>query len=309
MSNLNHFAISSILGSEIVGPFKAGHGQIGSLQDAQRYFDKRKASEPPSVIHDDEPVEMTEVKRVFLDLRNERGDRGSPDLYVADPERNAAFVMNCRAADLRASPYTLNKALLRARKYGYLPDLKSIRTSVKYEDFAFAVELAATEMKYRMAASIDDILCDPSLASEFDAIATKIAPGHTSFEYRWAILSIRKAGRMSKTLANIEVPELKEHFRLVEGALNAIPDSDGVYLLYENSRPLYAHGTPSLRHGIAMLQKPEAIAAIADNFWKPDFDSLIVNYATVPLKAHVRPVEHKIIEEKKPIFNVPRQAA
>ena len=32
---VNHFAISSILGSEIVGAFKAGHGQIVQIISAQ----------------------------------------------------------------------------------------------------------------------------------------------------------------------------------------------------------------------------------------------------------------------------------
>ena len=58
-----------------------------------------------------------------------------------------------------------------------------------------------------------------------------------------------------------------------------------------------------------MLRKPEAIAAIADNFWKPDLENLSIAYATVPAKDRYRPLEQIIIEEKKPIFDVPRKAA
>ena len=39
MSRLNHYAISAILGSEVIGPVKMGHGQIASMVGGQKYFD------------------------------------------------------------------------------------------------------------------------------------------------------------------------------------------------------------------------------------------------------------------------------
>jgi hypothetical protein len=307
MKSLNHFALSSILGSEIVGPFKAGHGRIDSLGDAQRYFDLLEANEPPSVAHDDEAVDINVIKDAFLELREELNDRGSPDLYVADPGRNATFLEKCYAAGATASPFAINKALLRARQNGQLSGLNSVRTKIEnLEEIAFAVEFAATELKYRAGASIDDIICDPDLAAQFDTIAMKITPGREPLDYRWAILSIRKAGRNRE---DFRVPELRAHVPLVKGSLNAVPDTTGVFLLSEKERPLYVRGTDHLRHGIELLRKPTAISAMTDKFWKPDFDLLVVNYAVVPKKGLVKPVEQKIIEDKRPIFNVSRQAA
>src|SRR5438034_11115742 len=109
MSDINHFAISSILNSEIVGRFESGHGQINSQGDAQRYFDLLGVTESPAILHRHEEVDVKRVIEAFHAVRNARGDRGSPDLYVADPERNAAFIAKCRALGLRCSSYLLNK--------------------------------------------------------------------------------------------------------------------------------------------------------------------------------------------------------
>jgi hypothetical protein len=306
MAGPDPFTISSIFGAEIVGPFKPGHGQIGSLGDVQKAMECSAATAPPAALHKHEKADIQSVKQVFLELREARGDRGSPDLYVADPERNSAFLAACRKAGLQASPYTLNKVLLKARKAGLLLGLHSVKTSIDYEDFAFAVEFAATDLDYRTGASIDDILCDPGLSAEFEAIARRIAPGHKAFEYRWAILSIRKRERQGR----VSVPDLAEHIRLLGEPLERVPETGGVYLLYDKARPLYAKGTERLRHGIELHRQPQVIEAFREKFWKPDLDNLVMRFAQLQLPSKgLRTVVQRIIEINKPIFNVPRRAA
>jgi hypothetical protein len=196
MSKLNHYVISSILRSEIVGPVWVGHGQINSLGDARRISQLLTSAEASE---DGDGGKRDKEKIVqALGLRRERGDQGSPDLYVADPQRNKLFIAACRELKLDAGAYRLNKTLMNARKASLLKGLKSKRVFSRYEDFAFACEFAGTELKYKRGATIDDIVCDPHLAEEFDAIARRLAPGHSSFEYRWGLLSIRKTGRAAK---------------------------------------------------------------------------------------------------------------
>lgn len=308
MNEINHFAISSILNSEIVGRAKFGHGQIASLGDAQRFVDMLGVGESPSNVHQNESVDVEAVKRAFLAVRKARGDRGSPDLYVADPDRNAIFLAKCREIGIGASDYTINKTLFYARKNNYLPGLKSVRTSIDYEEFAFASEFAATELKYKTGATIDDIVCDPGLASQFDAIARKLAPGFSSFEYRWAILSIHKKQRR-KLPPSFRMPAFTERFRLVADPLEQVPDTRGVYLLYVKQKLLYARSTERLRHGIELHRNPKLLRPIAETLWKPNPEDFIVSYAVLPEKKLLRPLEEKIVQEKQPIFNVPRSAA
>ncbi len=308
MSDVNHSAISSILGSEIVGEFKAGHGQIGSLGDAQRFVEARRVATSPAALHHGEVADIDQVVKVFRELREARGDRGSPDLYVADPERNAALLAACRKAGLQASDYALNKALLSARKKGLLKNLRSARTVFNDEDYAFASELAATELKYLTGASIDDLVCDPALAARFDAIAKRLAPGFSSLQYRWAILSLRKRTAWKP---GWQMPGLTRQFRLVKDPLESIPDEQGVYLLSEQEggkqKPLYARATEHLRHAAEVHRSGRLLSAISDRLWRPDPESFVMSYTVLP-SAMLEPVEKKVVEEKRPIFNVPRKA-
>jgi hypothetical protein len=311
MSKVNQFAISAILNSEIVGRFEVGHGQIDCLGDAQHFLDLRGIVQAPAEIHGDEKVDKEKVKEAFLQIRNARGDRGSSDLYIAEQERNSLFLGKCRQLGLKVSDYILNKTLLNARKNKLLTGLGSIRTSIDYEDIAFACEFAATELKYKLGVSIDDIVCDPLLSAQFDEIATKLSPGHTSFEYRWAILSIRKSGRSVDWKDSYKMPRFEGVFKLANDPLDKIPADCGAYILYENSksRPLYARSTQRLRHAIDLHRQSKFIDAILDKFWQPNPNDFLIKFAQIPTKMMLKPVERKIIEDEKPLFNVPRVAA
>jgi site-specific DNA-methyltransferase (adenine-specific) len=215
----------------------------------------------------------------------------------------------CRELGIQASDYAINKRLMYARKLGHLRGLDSVRTRFNYEDYAFASEFAATELKYKTGASIDDILCDPDLASQFDAIAKKLAPGFTSLRYRWAILSIRKAGRKAEWKPGYQMPELTGPFRLIRDRLEDLPAEGGIYLLSEREKPLYARATRSIRHGVKLHRQPQALSAVKDIFWQPKLDDFVVTFAVLDSASLFRPVERKLIEEKRPVFNVPRVAA
>src|SRR5262245_771356 len=96
MSNLNHYAISAILHSEIVGPVKTGHGQIASLGDVQRYFDTLAADERPTGHVQGRGIDVDRLKQAFFAARKTFKDTGSTDRYIADPERNQVFLALCR---------------------------------------------------------------------------------------------------------------------------------------------------------------------------------------------------------------------
>ena len=305
MAQLNHYAISSILGSQIIGRAKVAHGQIGSLQTLQNIIDLRNRLVSPAELYHSEQVSQDLVIEAFHAARQ---DRGSPDLYVADPQRNREFLKKCRDLGAEASDYSLNKALLNARKGRKLSGLDSVRTHLEFEEYAFACELAAIELHYRIGASIDDIICDPELAARFDSIASKLAPGHTPFEYRWAVLSIRKAGRQSEWKTEFPLPAFEKPLPLLSDAVEQVPNDVGVYLLSEGQKPLYARGTIDLKHGIEKLRDPRLIQELVDQLWQPDPNNFLVSYATVPQRKLMRPLERLVIAEKKPILNVPRAA-
>lgn len=306
MSNLNHFAIARILHSEILGPVSPGHGQLGSLQIVEDVFCIRQKPVSPDEVHTGESVDMDDVIQAFHDVRN---DRKSPDFYVAEPERNRRFIERCRKLGVQASEYTMNKVLLNARKSNRLKGLDSEKTRFNHDEYAFASEFAATEIRYRTGASVDDIICDPELRSEFDQLASKLAPGHSPLEYRWALLSIRKAGRQAaKREAEYDVPPLSPPTRLFSDAVEGVPRNPGVYLLLEQQRPLYARGVRDLHHGVELHRREDFLKPLLERLWRPSPDDLLFSYATLSERKLLRPVEQRLIRERRPLFNIPPAA-
>jgi hypothetical protein len=71
----------------------------------------------------------------------------------------------------------------------------------------------------------------------------------------------------------------------------------------------YARSTHDLRHGVELHRRPSAISAITEASWRPALDDFIVSYAVLSTPKLLRPTETKIIEERRPLFNVPRSLA
>lgn len=308
MVAINQFELSSIFNSEIVGKARFSHGQLGIPGDVQKYLHLLRVAKAPSERHPSERADMAVVGKAFFDVRNRRNDQGSPDLYIADPVRNDEFIEKCRELGVEESAYIVNKTLLFMRKNNHLKGLHSRKTSIGYEDFAFACEFAATEIRCETTATIDDLLCDPDLATRFDSIARRVAPGYSSFQYRWAILSIRKSGRHAEWKPEYIMPHRQARLRLGYDPLESVPDTLGVYTLFERDSPLYTRATEHLRHGIGIHLRPQTLAGMQSELWQPQPGSLVISYATLPEKKLLRPVEHRLIKEEKPIFNVPRAA-
>ena len=92
--------------------------------------------------------------------------------------------------------------------------------------------------------SLDDILCDPSLAARFDEFAGRIKPGVPPLHWRWAALAFRKTGRR-RTLGTTAAFELRDAARQPL-LFDAVPPVAGLYMLTANERPIYVNETGDL---------------------------------------------------------------
>jgi site-specific DNA-methyltransferase (adenine-specific) len=87
--------------------------------------------------------------------------------------------------------------------------------------------------------SLDEILCDPLLASEFDAIAASFAPNFDALQYRWAALKLRKTAQAARTRARLldngRTHHLSENFgeplQAFHSAWKTVPEKSGIYLV------------------------------------------------------------------------------
>lgn len=167
----------------------------------------------------------------------------SLDRVIADPELNARLLDACGTRGVPGDARHVNRLLFRLRKAGRMAGFEtSRRTEFSWDDcdpFLFASEIAWRKMIDAGADSLDDVLCDPFAAAEFDAVARRVAPGHSSLQYRWGALKLRKeahdarahAARMAETLTRLDGPGRLGPRRPLEDALGTDVPASGLYVV------------------------------------------------------------------------------
>jgi site-specific DNA-methyltransferase (adenine-specific) len=165
----------------------------------------------------------------------------SPDRVIADPDLNRDFLAACRELAAEGSDASLNRALLNLRKRGEMRGLRSKRSSFANEDgYRFASEMAIRFIERRDGITLDDVICDPELAAEFDSLAARLAPGFSPLECRWAALRLRKSNRLKPEILSrvVDCQEVR-HFCVHDLDVSQIPTSAGMYILYCGDCALY----------------------------------------------------------------------
>jgi DNA modification methylase len=187
----------------------------------------------------------------------------SADQILADPKLNSAFTEQCRTNGSSASPSKCFHRLLNLRKAGRLPRVelrrpRSLQTT-EIDDYSFASEIAWRCIETKMnIVSLEDILCDPVAAAEFDKVAARYAPGHKPFEYRSAALTIRKRAKdvreyvleLDRSMKSQRLPPSRRFSQLRTGNL---AETKGVYVLSgKNGSKLYVGETLDLGKRLKM---------------------------------------------------------
>jgi DNA modification methylase len=182
-------------------------------------------------------------------------DGYSLDRVLADPKLGRALTKKCHDFGLPGTPTEWNHLLMRLRKAGKLAQFQTRkRTEFSWsavDEFLFASEIAWSEMKGH--GTLDDILCDPELAHEFDEIAVRLAPGFTPLQYRWGALTLRKRSNTalvrSERFTNLSLDEFKSKQKLRSWKNQEdISNSPGLYLITGRSRQeIYVGGALDLQ--------------------------------------------------------------
>jgi site-specific DNA-methyltransferase (adenine-specific) len=238
-------------------------------------------------------------------------DGYSADRVVADPALDKKFLRRSRELGVSGTDYDLNWKLLNARKGGLMSDLpKTKRYTVNETDqFEYSSELAVRHLQRTKNVSLDQIICDPDLAQEFDEYAGKLAPGFTPLEYRWLALGLRKAGRLQKeSMARIELPKLEVVASVKTLKPSSLPQASGLYLFSSHGNPVYLGQTDSLRHRIERHMEVSASRGLPDWLWNQG--ALDVSLAETPgiERASRQTAEILLIKQLHPILNYQRAA-
>ncbi len=248
----------------------------------------------------------TRMLDAFLAVRN----GFSPDRVVADPELNARFLDACRARGLMEPEEELNRALLNARKASALVGQGTEKpTRIKGQrEFSFASEIAIRSIERKYSATLDQVICSPRLAAEFDDVAARICPGHSPLEYRWAALRIRKARRLQpERVAQVRPPIQVINVRVAELTVDNIPPHQGLYLFFDSERMLYVGESNNLRKRLLKHLEHSDNKGLARWLWSHGPEGLHVEFHVLPddTSAKVRrALESELIASRNPEFNV-----
>ena len=175
----------------------------------------------------------------------------SADRVVADPNLNRKYLRRCRELGLTGTDYELNWALLNARKSGQMSLLPKTKryTVTETDEFEYASELAVRHLQLIKNVSLDQIICDPDLAQEFDDYANRLAPSYTPLQYRWVALGLRKAGRLRTDVTDgVTLPQLEPVNKIARVKIATMPEAGGLYLFSSADSPVFLSHTDNLRH-------------------------------------------------------------
>jgi len=248
------------------------------------------------------------VKEAFKAIREGR----SPEYVICDSPLGEQFLREARRMGIAGDDAHINTVLINLRKQNKLKDCPT--TSRKKSDpnrdrYLNAVLNTVRLVERQFNKNVDDVLCDPHIRTQFDALIQFMSPGTSAFEARYAALSLRKSNRLkpepvgqiihaltSKVLA---LPELEE--RIAE-----LPANPGVYIFFDNETTLYAGKADRLRSRIGNHISTWAYRELIRQIRTGRRSSVFVVYHELPITISARELaayETELIRSRDPEHN------
>jgi site-specific DNA-methyltransferase (adenine-specific) len=166
-------------------------------------------------------------------------------------------------------------------------------------------------LQQERSVSLDQIVCDPELASEFDGYASRLAPGFSPLQYRWVALGLRKAGRLGDEEGIIDkLPELDPFGKVDTLRLGKVPEVGGLYLFSSEDERVFLGQTDNLRHRIDRHMEISASHGLPDWLWDTKRKPLQISISGLPeiTRSIRQKMEVLLVKMWKPLLNLSRVA-
>ncbi len=320
MAELNQYALSKTLGSRMRPVRAPRFGNFGLLETTAEVLKARESGD-----RHESGVEFRYAHDRLIAQAFEQVREGAPpDTILWNRPLARVFAQRCRELGLDAPDAVLNRRLLNIRKNKKRYERHGIRLSPStlrethpsiLPQHAHVIEFSLVRLRYRYGASIYDVLLDPALGDEFERLALEIAPQLSPQDLRLGALYIRKSRFLPKkeqsAITQLDLAEIDHEslgpMTLAEAKNQKLPDAPGLIELSEGSRYLYIARNENLQATIGQFVSGQAFAIMADEFWKPQFDSIQLQYVVGNLVAGVGigKWELRLICDREPVFNWP----
>lgn len=188
------------------------------------------------------------------------------DYILCDKDLDNEFVTECLDHGIGGNAFIWNRYLLQLRKANKLPT--STRrpdriTSEQMNRYCFASEVAWRLLAIDYRKTLDDILCSPEFAAEFDRLAAAFGPmdvAVTSCEYRRAAVAIRKRTKPARETAANKLGEwMRKGLTTVsiDDCRNSKLAIPGVFVLRHDAAGIYAYESQNIREQVeVVLENP-----------------------------------------------------
>ncbi len=246
-----------------------------------------------------------ESEKGIIDAYTATCEGHSTDFILCDPDLNGRFIKACKKNSVPGDASAWNRLLLRIRKAGKLPKGERAQkrlSSAAMDPFSAGSEVAMQLLSLDYGLTLDDILCSPQAAAEFDRLAAQFSEGHTPLEYRWAAVAIRKRAKKSRALATAEFQDwlTKPLPRAVplERCLSAKHERPGVYVVLSDDGPIYVGETLDIKSRVQQILntqawqnfQPKSVKAIesdaaADQRTQHALQSILIERTNAPLNS------------------------
>ena len=315
--SLNYYAINKIIGGKMVAGDRARFGNFRLLKETGEVLRKRPTRTPQVRFS---PADDKAIAQAFEEVRAGT----APDRILWDPTLAKKFHRRCRHLGIHAPSAILGSRLFNIRKsrakyakhgISLTPTTRVDPTPSIVPRYAHAVEFALVHLRYRYGASIDRILLDEELGAKFEQLAGTMAPGLSPRDLRLGALYLRKTRNLAKKdlplFESIDAAQIESKLTHV-GPLSTIAaddvaDEEGLLEVVERNRYLYVARNENLRAVVKEFIDGPTLSAMGNQFWTPDPESIHVHVfvGTQFLSTPMRQWQLKVIEERKPVFNLP----
>ncbi len=230
-----------------------------------------------------------ETENAVIEAYQKAGLGYPADYLLCDKDLNKVFVSECLDRGIGGCAFIWNRYLLQLRKTNKLP--KSTRrpepiTSEQMDRYGFASEVAWRLLAIDYRKTLDEILCSPEFAAEFDRLAAEFGPTDltvTPLEYRRAALSIRKRSHDARETAATKFSQwMQKTTRLprigIDDPLESL-EKPGVFVLCAGDVGFYAGESENIRVRIEQ--------AMSNQNWRglePDSIAFVENDDSLPTK-------------------------
>lgn len=163
--------------------------------------------------------------------------------------------------------------------------------------------------------SIDDILLDPKLGSEFESLASRIATKLKPADLRLGALYIRKTRFLAKKQSTLFEQlnsdaiegELLDLGPLSDISHGSVPPGEGLLELLEDERYLYVAANTDLPAVIEEFVEGPTLDVLGNHFWHPNPHEIRIRVLPAGRfqDTPVRQWQLKLISERAPVFNWP----